>query len=126
MASAMRFSTGSTSPFDKVKALIIDMLRKLERDAAADVSQKQYCDKQLSESAVKKDDKTKYIDKLSNKIDQMTSRSAQLKEQIASLQGALANLARSQIEMDKMRHQEHEEFLAVKANLEKGLDGVRQ
>merc|ERR1719324_1315195 len=55
----------------------------------------------------------------------MTSRSAQLKEEVAALEKALAGLATSQAEMDKMRSEEHELFVGNKADMEKGLEGVK-
>merc|ERR1719217_1554804 len=96
MASAMRLSSGDRSdPFAKVKGLISQMIEKLESDASADASHKEYCDKELAESNAKKTDMTAEISKLSTSIDQMSSRSAMLKEQIATLQQELAAAASS-------------------------------
>merc|ERR1719343_15021 len=119
MSSAMN-ARNSADPFGKVKGLIRDMIERLESEADADATHKAYCDKEIAESNEKKADKTAEIAKLSNKIDQMSSRSAQLKEQVAVLQKALAELAASQAEMNKIRGEEKETFLANKADLEKG------
>merc|ERR1719414_1802981 len=112
MASAMQFSSSTgDDPFSKVKSLIADMIDRLESEAQADASHKAYCDKEMSESNVKKDDKTAEISKLTSKIDQMTSRSAQLKEEVAGLNSALAALAKAGAEMNQMREQEHKDFV---------------
>merc|ERR1740138_1903501 len=104
MASAMRFGArAGQDPFGKVKSLISDLISKLEDDAATDASHKAYCDKELSETATKKGEKSYEIEKLSTKLAQMSARSAQLKEEVAALQAALAELASAQAEMDKLR-----------------------
>merc|ERR1719446_1955491 len=55
----------------------------------------------------------------------MTSRSAQLKEETASLEKALAAIAASQAEADKLRQQEHAVFTKNKAEMEQGIEGVQ-
>jgi chromosome segregation ATPase len=97
----------------------------LEEEAEADAVHEAFCDKEIAESNVKHDDKTAEIAKLTSQIDQASARSAQLKEEVAALQKALADLAASQAEMDKVREEEHALYLTNKAELEKGLEGVK-
>jgi C4-type Zn-finger protein len=126
MASAIRFSSGAgADPFAKVKGLIADMISKLEEEAEADATHEAFCDKEIAESDVKHADKTAEIAKLTAAIDQMSAKSAQLKEEVAALQKSLADLAASQAEMDKMRSDEHTLYTSNKADMEKGLDGIK-
>merc|ERR1719464_1211609 len=126
MASAVQFGAGTKDdPFGKVKGLITDMIAKLESEAKADASHKAYCDKELSESTAKKDDKTAEISKLTTKIDQMAARSAQLKEEVAGLNDALATLAKATAEMNLMRQKENKDYVKNKADMEQGLKGVK-
>lgn len=126
MATVIRLGAhGGADPFAKVKSLITDMIAKLEEAAGAEASEKAYCDKELAETGEKKMDKSYEIEKLSTKVDQMSVKSAQLKEEVAELNDALAKLAASQAEMDKIRQQEHGDFVSNKADLEKGLAGVK-
>jgi len=125
LASRMSVAMHSQDPFGKIKGLIADMIEQLEAEASADATHKAYCDKELSESNAKKTEKTNEITKLSTRIDRQTAQSAQLKEEVAALQGALAKLAKSQAEMDRIRQEEHDAFTASKAELDKALTGIK-
>lgn len=126
LSSTVKFSTGSQADiFAKIKGLITDMVEKLEAEAEADATEKAYCDKELGETNMKKDDKTAEIEKLTAKIDAMTSESKQLKGEIATLQKELGELTSSQAEMDKLRAEEKALFEANSAETEKGLNGVK-
>merc|ERR1712083_78759 len=100
-------------------------IEKLESEASADATHKAYCDKELSESNTKKTEKTNEIKKLTTRIDRQTAQSAQLKSEVAALQGALAKLAKSQAEMDRIRKEEHDAFTSSKAELDKALTGIK-
>merc|ERR1719401_2821269 len=126
MASAMRFSAANgEDPFAKVKGLISDMITKLEEEAGVDAQQKAYCDKEMADTIVKKEEKTGAIEKLSTKIDQMKADSAQLKSSTATLQKELADLAATQQQMDKMRTEEKSLFNTQKKELTEGISGVQ-
>merc|ERR1719414_1180184 len=125
LASAVQLGAGTSDPFGKVKGLIADMIERLESEAQADATHKGYCDKELSESNAKHDDKTAEISKLSAKIDKMSARSAQLKEEVAGLNKALSALAKAGAEMAAMRAQEQKDYAQNKADMEQGLEGVK-
>merc|ERR1712061_813816 len=74
----------------------------------------------------KKVDLESDIDKLTSKIDVASAKSADLKSQVKELQAELAALAKLQAEMDKARQESHAAFVQAKADLELGLQGVRQ
>jgi len=113
-------------PFAKVKGLIEDMIAKLMKEAEAEASHKAYCDEEMSKTKAKKDELTADIEKLTSKIDSASARSADLKTDVKELQKELAELAASQAEMDKVREETHKAFVEAKADLEEGLEGVRQ
>jgi DNA repair exonuclease SbcCD ATPase subunit len=126
ISSAVRLMTGSgEDPYAKIKGLISDMIEKLEKDSAADATQKAYCDKELKEANAKRHEKTAEVDHLSTKIEQKTAASAKLKEEVAKLQGELVALAKSQAEMDRLRAEEKSDFEVNKADVEQGLEGVK-
>merc|ERR1719343_1131208 len=83
LASKMSSAVDSKDSFTKIKGLISEMIARLEQEAGADATKKSYCDKELSETSAKKDEKNSEIAKLSTRIDRMSARSAQLKEEVA-------------------------------------------
>merc|ERR1719267_235373 len=127
VASTVRFGGGNKADiFAKVKGLITDMIEKLEAEAEADATEKAFCDKELAETNLKKDDKTAEIEKLTAKIEQNTAKSGQLKEEIAELEAQLSELTKTQAEMDKIRAEEKAVFDKASAETEKALDGVKK
>merc|ERR1719458_1452474 len=126
MASVVRLSNeAGEDPFAKVKGLIADMIAKLEKEQDADATHKAYCDKEMSETTAKKEHRSARIEKLSVQIEQMAATSAKLKEETTAAQKALADLAKAQADMDKLRGEENAAFVAAKADMEKGLKGVK-
>eukprot|EP00927_Polykrikos_kofoidii_P024370 TRINITY_DN2217_c0_g1_i4.p1 TRINITY_DN2217_c0_g1~~TRINITY_DN2217_c0_g1_i4.p1 ORF type:complete len:704 (-),score=169.94 TRINITY_DN2217_c0_g1_i4:342-2396(-) len=125
MASAMRMSQRGSDPFGKVKGLIRDMIDRLEDEASADATQKAYCDKETSESNEEKADLSATEEKLSLKIDQMTARKQKLREQVANLQNSLAQLGKTQAEMDDLRKKENAAYVQNKKDLQQGIEGVK-
>jgi len=123
---SMKLRSGSGNDvFAKIKALIGDMIEKLNEEAEADATEKAFCDKELAEANAKKDEKETLINKLTTKIDQATDKSAKLKQEVSALQKSLSDLEASQIQMDKMRQEEKAAFVAAEAETSKGLKGIK-
>ena len=112
-------------PFAKVKGLIQDMIEKLVADAQKEASHKAFCDEEMSETKAKKEDKEDELDTLGTKIDQATAKIAKLKEEVATLEAELAEIARVQMEADKLRTNEKAAWGAAKSDFSQGLEGVR-
>merc|ERR1719375_704816 len=105
--------------------MIGDMISKLESEAKSEASHKEYCDKELGESKAKMDELSADISRLSAKKDKAVASSVKLKGEVQQLQAELATISKSQAEADKLRSAEHNAFVAAKADLEQGIDGVR-
>lgn len=125
VAAVMR-SGDSQDVFAKVKRLIKDLIDKLEAEANSDSQEKAFCDEELANTKAKKEELDDDVAKLTTKLDQAVARSAQLKADVKDLQAELAALAKSQLEMNQMRADTHADFVQAKADLEKGLNGVRR
>merc|ERR1719356_865253 len=115
MTAAIRFGTsGGEDPFAKVKGLIENMIAKLESEAKADATEKAYCDDEMAKTEEKRSELMDDVSKLSAKIDQATSKSTTLSAEIKQLEAELADLAKKQAEIDKIRQEEHAAFLQAK------------
>jgi len=102
------------------------MIERLLKEAAEEAAHKAWCDHEMGETKAKKEKLEGVVEDLTTQIDEATGAIAKLSEEISTLQEELVALAKLQAEMDKARTEEHEEFIAVKADLEQGLEGVRQ
>merc|ERR1719399_2389716 len=104
-------------PFAKVKGMIQEMIEKLVADAQKEALHKAFCDKEMSETKAKRDDKQSDLDDLNTKIEK-------LKEEIATLQAELAAIAEAQKKADAMRAEEAAAWAEAKADYESGVEGV--
>jgi len=111
-------------PFAKIKGLIQEMIEKLEEEAAKEAAHKAFCDKEMSETKAKKEDKESDLEDLTTKIDKATAKIAKLTEEIATLEEELGAIAKAQQEADKIRMEEKEAWGAAKADYESGIEGV--
>jgi hypothetical protein len=127
MSSIIKYgaSSGIRDPFGKVKSMISEMISKLEADGKAEASQKEFCDKETAETEASKEEKKHEISKLSTRIDSRIAKSAQLKEEVVELQKGLANLARSQSEMDKIRAEEKAMYDQNAPEMQAGIKAVQ-
>jgi chromosome segregation ATPase len=124
--AVIRYGANSgDDPFAKVKGLITDMITKLMNEAAAEASEKAYCDEEMAKTKAKKEELTDDIEKLTTKIDSDSSASERLKAEVKDLQKALVDLADQQAEMDKIREETHAAYVTAKADLEQGIQGVQ-
>merc|ERR1719450_419969 len=115
----MRYGAATgEDPFAKVKALITDLIDRLMKEAAAEATEKAYCDSEMAKTEAKKSDLEDDVAKLTAKIDKSTAASVELKADVKELQSELAALAGEQAEMDKIRKEQSEEYKAAKAELE--------
>jgi len=127
ISAVLRYgSSNGNDPFAKVRGLIADMISKLEKEAESEATEKAYCDEEMAKTAAKKEELNYAISKLTAKIDKAAAKSASLKDSVKTNQKELADLAKSQAEMDSIRREESAAYRAAKDDLTLGLSGVRK
>jgi hypothetical protein len=127
IAAVVRYGESSgDDPFVKVRGLISEMISKLQAEAEAEATEKAYCDDEMAKTEWKKGELDEDIEKLSTKIDQAAAKSAELKEEVKVLQEELATAEKEQADNEKWHQDTHAVYLVAKADLEKGLGGVRK
>merc|ERR1719152_913328 len=65
---------------------VVAMLQKLVKEAAEEAEHKAFCDKEMSETKAKLDDKQGEVDDLNDKVDKFSAKIAKLTEAIATLE----------------------------------------
>merc|ERR1719395_488643 len=78
----------------------------------------------MAKTKAKKEELQADIAKLSAKIDTASATSIELKEDVKELQKELAELEAAQAEMDKIREEEHADYVVTKKDLEDGLKAI--
>jgi len=127
MDTTVRFGgSNKEDVFAKIKVMVNDMIAKLEAEAAADATEKAFCDKEVPEAQAKVDDKADEIEKITAKIDKMTAKSTTLKTEVSAIQAQLGDLTKSQAEMDKIRLDEKAVYEAAKPELERAIAGIQK
>jgi len=127
MDTTVRFGgSNKEDVFAKIKVMVNDMIAKLEAEAAADATEKAFCDKEVPEAQAKVDDKADEIEKITAKIDKMTAKSTTLKNEVSGIQAQLGDLTKSQAEMDKIRLDEKAVYEAAKPELERAIAGIQK
>ena len=81
---------------------------------------------QMAKTEAKKAELEADVSKLTNKIDRAASQSAARKGEVKALEADLAELAKTQAEMDSIRRETQANFDVAQAELTQGLTGVRK
>jgi len=112
-------------PFAKVKEMITEMVEKLMKEAAEEAEKKAFCDKEMSETKAKREDKTAETEDLQMKLDKAAAKIAKLKEGVSTLEEELGKMAGEVKEATEMREKEKNAWALAKADYEEGLSGIQ-
>merc|ERR1719215_2437167 len=128
ISAVIRYGIGGKTkdPFQKVKGLLNEMIKKLEREQSSDASEKEYCDREMKKTKAKREELGDDSEGLKTDIDQAASASTKLKSQVKDTQFELLTLAKLTQEMASARREAHQEYLKDAEDLSQGLNSMRQ
>jgi len=109
-----------------VKALVSDLIAKLEAESGAEATEKSFCDEEMAKSETQKNELQATLSKLTTEVDTATAKSAALQADVKELSDELAKLAKEEAEMIKIRQETHADYVQAKADYDQGLSGVRK
>lgn len=112
--------------FAKIRAMLTDMIARMQSQSAMEVTEKQFCDEQMAKNKAMRGDLEAEMAKRSGKMDEASAHAAQLAEDVKDAHSALALLAQSSARLLAIRQQGQANFAASKEALEGGLQGVRR
>jgi hypothetical protein len=110
--------------FKKVRDLIKDMVTRLEEEAAAEASQKAWCDEEMSAATEKRDDNQAKMEGEAASMIQAKSSIAKLTEEIAELDAAIAAAYKALKEATDLREEDQEDNTKTVADANAGLTAL--
>lgn len=122
----LKKGTAGADPFEKIKVLIFNMIRKLEKQQAEEAQQKKFCDHEMSQSQQAKADRESTIETLNTRIEQGVAEIAKLTQERATLLAEITDIEASQAEMDNLRRDEHKNYKDITAEMNGALAAVQQ
>merc|ERR1719262_1933457 len=111
--------------FVKVRGIIKDLVKKLEADAEAEATQKEYCDKEMANALSARDDAIVGIEEQTATIDKKKSEIADLVAEIEDLGNQIAALRKGLFEAEELRAEEKAENEKTLADAEEGLKNIK-
>jgi len=116
----------ANDPFVKVKKLIQDLIWKLQQEGTAEVSQKGWCDTELSTNKLSRDKFTREVSKLTTLIESLVARIATLKSEVAEHHADVEALNADVAEATKIREAEKKENDETVAMNEQALEILKE
>jgi len=110
--------------FVKVRAIIKDLVAKLEEDAESEATQKGFCDTNMAAALTDRDTANAQIEEAMATISKITAEKAELEEEIQNLKKAIADNLKALNEATELRNSEKADNEATIATSDEGKTAV--
>jgi len=112
--------------FVKVRGIIKDLLARLEEDAAAEATQKGFCDKSMTKAITRRDEEQSGIESKNAEINSLTAKIQELTEEVATLSKQISENKKALNEATELREEEKAENEKTLAESDVGKTAVEQ
>jgi hypothetical protein len=109
---------------EKVKTLIEELIERLQAQAAAEATQKGWCDKSIGDATTKRQTTTNTVNELNSDLAKLEADRRLLKDQLDALAADIQDLKDAQEKADKLRDEEKEQNEASVKEAEEGKTAV--
>mmetsp|Transcript_122859 Transcript_122859/g.298255 ORF Transcript_122859/g.298255 Transcript_122859/m.298255 type:complete len:693 (+) Transcript_122859:119-2197(+) len=114
----------SEDHFEKVRAIIKDIVARLEAQASAEASTKTFCDGEMSAAVSSRDAKAEEVENLEGQITEKEATKAQLLGEIAALAKGIAENTKALQEATELRSEEQRDNNGVMRDATAGKEAV--
>ena len=127
ISAVLKFGAGAgEAPFEKVQALITDLLNGCRRRRRRRRATRPVATRRWRSPPRKKEDLEAQVAKRSSKLESAIARSNILDGEVAELQADLGALSAQQLKMCTMRAEERKNYATAKEDVEQGIAGVQK
>jgi predicted RNase H-like nuclease (RuvC/YqgF family) len=123
-AIAVRVSVAEDH-FVKVRGLIKDLIQKLKDDAAAEATQKSFCDKSMAKAISDRDEAQANREVALGRLTTLNAKKEKLEDEIKDLEKAISELKKALLEATELRAEEKAENEKTIEMATEGKDAVK-
>merc|ERR1719277_905211 len=116
----------SSGPFDKVTEMIETLLAKLKEEAIAEATHKEWCDEQLKDNKLRREEKTAAQERLSAEVEALDASIAAMAADLTTLAQEQQKLTEAMTVASKQRAAEKDQNEATIADAKAGNAAVKQ
>jgi len=125
LTNAAMHAKMSEDHFVKVRALIKDLLVKLEADRKSEMTSKTFCDSSMSKAVSDRDTAKANIEMANAKITTFTANQVSLEDDIRTLQSDIADLKKGVLESTELQAEDQAALKAVENMSEEAIESVK-
>jgi hypothetical protein len=126
VVAAQLASKSGGDPMAKVKQMISDMIERLEKEAAEEAEHHGWCDKQMHDNKLTREELQSTVEQLQAKSDELGASIAKLGDDVAGLENEIKELNEARSKATAQREEEHTENTATVKDAQEAQAAVQK